>query len=294
MKKINILGRSAHFFLLSGCLAVFCILAAGCEEEQKIPAYIHIPKLRLVTNAATQGTDSSKLIDAWVYSNDSLIAGVRLPATVPIIGFGTTRISVLAGVAENGNFANPAIYPFFDKYEVMLANRPSKTDTLHPIFHYNSLAQFPLIENFTLGNSLNNEVDGDTATTMKITNESPLSPPNCGKISLSPGHQLCRVSSNELLLPAGTSQIWAELSYRNNNSFSIGAIGYKNGIEFASAQEKVVLGKYYNTWNRTYINLTQELRNVGATSFKLVITVLKDSSVDNPQVFLDDIKIVRQ
>ncbi|MEY4928057.1 MAG: hypothetical protein RI894_2493 [Bacteroidota bacterium] len=290
-KGLKAKGLNSKF--LAAASLIVCLIAAGCEPEQKIPAYIYIPKMKLVTNSATEGTDSAKLIDAWVYSNDSLIAGVRLPATVPIIGYGNTRISVLAGIAENGNFANPAIYPFFDKYEKNLANRPGKADTLHPVFHYNSLTQFPLIENFTLGNAINNEADGDTMTTMIVTNESPLSPPNCAKIALDGVHTLCKVSSNELPMPTGTSQIWVELSYRNNNTFSVGAIGYKNGVEFASSQEKVVLAKYYNTWNRTYINLTQELRNVSATSFKLVITVLKDGGVASPQVFLDDIKIVR-
>ena len=244
-----------------------------------------------MADPATQGSDSSKIIDAWVYSNDSVIGGFRVPATVPIIGFGNMRISVLGGVAENGNFANPQIYPFFDKYETTIANRPGKTDTVRPVFRYSAITSFALLENFEQGNTFGEDIDKNTLTSLQSTTETAFTGNSCGKISLDAVNNVCRVGSRQLTLLRSRSQIWAELNYKSNNTFAIGVIGYRDTIPLIGAQEKVVVAPRGN-WNKIYINLTQELKTLNVSQYRLIISASKDAAVASPLIYVDDVKIL--
>ncbi len=297
MKQLFLFKKTAtNSFKYVGIVALFMFVfgASSCEQEQRIPGYIYFTKMKLATvnDAAKQeGTDSSRLIDAWVYANDSIVSGIRVPGTTPIIAVGNTKITILPGIAENGNYARPQIYPFFDKFEVTLPNRPGKIDTLRPVFHYNSLTEFKFVESFTTTSVFSKYTDSDT--TINISNEVPFSTPNCGKIVLDDSHAFCRVATGIYPFNNATkSQCWVELSYRNNNAFSVGVISLKNGVERLNAIEKVVVSPRSN-WNRIYINLTQEIKNAGADNIKIVITARKEPSVTNPYIYLDDLKLLQ-
>ncbi len=294
MKQIFIFRKNKlQYFGLASLLVIACF-ASSCDPEQKIPGYIYIPKLRLETiNNGTkqEGTDSARLIDAWIYSNDSIVSGLRLPGSTPIIAIGDTKITVLPGVAENGNYALLATYPFLDRFEVTLPNRPGKIDTLKPVFHYNNLTEFKFIESFTNAAPVFlKQTDSDT--TINQSSEAPFSAPSCGKIALDDAHSFCRVISGAYPFNNSTqSQCWLELSYRNNNAFSVGVVTVKNGVEKYNTQEKIGVSPRAN-WNRIYINLTQEVKNAGSDHIRIVITARKEGGVTNPYIYLDDLKLL--
>jgi len=49
------------------------LLLYSCNKEEPIPAYIHIDKIDLKTNYSIQGSNSHKIIDAWIYVDDQLL-----------------------------------------------------------------------------------------------------------------------------------------------------------------------------------------------------------------------------
>ncbi|TAF36476.1 MAG: hypothetical protein EAZ66_07605, partial [Alphaproteobacteria bacterium] len=203
-------------------------LWSGCDTEQKVPAYIHIPAAT-VTTGGGQGAPSSKIIDAWVYVDDLLIGGFRLPATVPVIKEGTGKVEILAGVAENGNFSTPTVYPFYSFYTRTLDFKPTKIDTLRPIFTYDvaknpkfSVNDFEGLDNdFTVITGSG----GASATIAKVVENGN----GVGKVTLtSPAPAVTELSRTTAtrIQPNPTKQVWAEVDFKGSNLFSVGIIGY--------------------------------------------------------------------
>ena len=60
------------------------IFMSSCElynPAEPTPAYIHIDKFILNTAYLTEGSNSHKITDAWVYIDDQLLGCFELPAT---------------------------------------------------------------------------------------------------------------------------------------------------------------------------------------------------------------------
>ena len=162
------------------------LLGFGCAPKGAIPSYIYIEKITLAgTNPNTQAAlPETKIIDAWVYVNDQLIGGFRLPASIPILNEGVNKVEVLPGVAENGGFATPAIYPFYERYTKSINFVSGKTDTLKPVVTYTATARVNA-DGFEGSTVYGDDLDGDATTRIIATANDPLSSSGYGKISLS-------------------------------------------------------------------------------------------------------------
>ena len=111
------------------------LLFSSCElynPSEPIPAYIHIEKFNLTTDYATQGSNSHKITDAWVYVDDQLIGCFELPATFPVITEGTHKVKIVAGIKVNGIASNRGQYPFYNPYEQIVNFEVGKKITLSP------------------------------------------------------------------------------------------------------------------------------------------------------------------
>ena len=60
----------------SRLLPVILVFVAACNAinpEEEIPAYIEINTMNVSSNYVTQGTNSSKITDVWVYADNEYI-----------------------------------------------------------------------------------------------------------------------------------------------------------------------------------------------------------------------------
>jgi hypothetical protein len=284
--------KKLHYFTpIFACIVLFY----GCDTEQSIPAYLYIPDVKLqAIDSFGQGASSSKIVDAWVYANDNLVGGFRVPATVPIIADGNTRITVLAGVAENGNFTTPTIYPFYDQYNTTINLKPTRLDTLRPVVkYYRPLTNAPkfLIADFENDNkfmetipSLPAEAQVDIAA--EVGNK-------YGRILFDGAKNETFCAMTTRISPDLTQPVWVELDYKGTNSMAVGLIGYNDsGTDYRFKTFFVTK----NSWNKLYVSLGREMfalkQNSGATKYQLVLYAKRANSSVVSEVNIDNVKIL--
>ncbi|HRS54383.1 MAG TPA: hypothetical protein P5250_06725, partial [Bacteroidales bacterium] len=111
--------KKKHIHRLILLLSIFFI--ASCElinPPEKTPSFVHIQAINLSTNVIEQGTNSSKITDAWVYVDEDIIGAFELPATIPILKTGYHKITIKPGIQLNGTAATRSIYPFYNPIEL--------------------------------------------------------------------------------------------------------------------------------------------------------------------------------
>ena len=97
-------------------LTVFSFNA--CElinPEENIPSYLYIQDFELKTNSL-EGSSRVNATDLWLFIANDPRGIHELPATIPVIDKGAPKITISAGVLENGISSTRQAYPFFEPY----------------------------------------------------------------------------------------------------------------------------------------------------------------------------------
>ncbi len=141
--KNSSLKHNYTIFIFSGF--IFALLGA-CElynPTEPIPAYIHIDKIGLTTSAdGSQGSNSSKITDAWVYIDERLIGCFELPVTFPVLYEGSHQLKIRAGIKVNGIAATRAPYPFYEAYTQSVDLQKGTKITVSPTVKYRTNMTF--------------------------------------------------------------------------------------------------------------------------------------------------------
>lgn len=242
-------------------------------------------------------TDSEKITEIWVFDNGKMLGAYNLPASIPILKNGPTEITFRAGVKKDGIASQRVFYPFFKVYKETIHLEAGVIDTIVPNFEYLETIQFAsnMTEQFN-DLSINYSPTSSSDTSFVVTTDDIFEGTSSGKVSLSSSQSIWQVESQNDELPA-THEIWAELNYKGNNSFSVGIIPYVNenrvGPEHALIVKDTKDENGIPQWNKIYISLSDEAGGYGlATSFRFYLEILKDDQDVNPEVYFDNIIIV--
>ncbi|HSH64916.1 MAG TPA: hypothetical protein VLB84_03750, partial [Bacteroidia bacterium] len=158
------------FFLLFCCFILFIFDACKkLNPDEPVPSYIHIEKITLKTEITKEGSNSSKISDAWVYIDENLIGCFELPATFPVLYSGKHEIKIRAGIKVNGIAATRAPYPFYSIYVQQVDLEKNKRLNIEPVVSYVSFAKFNFMENFDGVGIILAPGPAGTADTMKQT-----------------------------------------------------------------------------------------------------------------------------
>ena len=76
-----------------------------------------------------------------------------------------------------------------------------------------------------------------------------------------------------------------EINYKCNNSFEVGVLSGGSNKNYKVS----VLPKDY--WNKIYIELTQVVTSA-STPYKVLFKATKNDSINNAEIFLDNIKLI--
>jgi hypothetical protein len=285
-----------NFSLFFACTALFW---SGCDTTpQSVPSYVYIPAITVQpTNPSLHGATTSKIIDAWVYVNDNLVGGFRLPATVPIISDGKARVSVLAGIAENGTVSTPSVYPFYERYDTNFNFIPGHLDTLKPIVKYytatSSINKF-FIADFEQDNKFTafpDNLTDDVAVTIGGSAGN-----QYGRIILTDSLNKTLCGSTERISPDLSRPTWLEMDYKGTNRVVVGIIGYSGVTQHKDYVNKVILLPKAN-WTKIYIAFSVEMtalkEKYGTTSYQVVLYGAKDPSTGvSSEINVDNIKVL--
>ncbi len=282
-------------------LLIFVIFAGSCsffDKHEDTPSYIHIEKFSVTTNSA-QGTSSNNITDAWVYIDGNAMGVFELPCTLPILTEGNTRITLYAGIKDDGISAIRKIYPFYKNYVIERNLIRGTVDTISPTCTY---FDAPLCyidkEEFE---------DAGVKFTADATSTINVSKTNlAGEVFEDQYSGKFEMNSSDVFMKAYYTpnfqfqgnglQAYVELNYKNNMEFTIGMeITEPSNVEQTdNTRINPSLDDNGNAvWKKIYINLTDLINlHPNATNYRIYIKAVNADAQNGLFVLLDNFKVV--
>jgi len=272
------------------------LLFYGCNKEKlKAPdAFFIKPQSITVSTTTLQGTGSHKITDLWYYVNNSFKGAFPTENTLPIPSSGQTQVLIYPGIKNNGISATRLAYEFYEPITIDTAIASGNTFYPNLIFKYKSAAVFKWVEDFegfgtTSGITITKTNNSDTTFTIlnKVSNPSAdvFEGNRCFYFGLDANRAIGVFQSTALYnLPKGGAPVYLELNYKCTQPFEVGVYSTTGGYTYASS---------VNTspnWNKIYIHLSTAVTTNLGSLVGLYFRSVKQ--VDNPEFFIDNIKIV--
>jgi hypothetical protein len=272
-------------------LIVFLVLASCNKTKLKAPeaAFIVINNPTVLTNPTIQGTNSHKITDIWYYVDDNFKGVFPIGSIMPVLGTGNSKITLFAGIKNNGISATRLPYEFYKGHVINQYFESGKTYTFSPVFEYLTSAVFPTqgcedydspgIKYFSVGDSaapvihdLDKVFSGTGSLFMSMSNSKPTS-----QIK----------TSTSMSLPVGGTPIYLELNYKCNQPFEVGVIAGATEVRPALTVNSSP------EWNKIYIQLSQAVSTQPTYNYyDIYIKATKQSDVPTPEIYIDNIKLV--
>jgi hypothetical protein len=284
-------GFSKAFFPV---LAVyFTVFFSACREKNEVPAYIHVPSFTLEV-VSGQGSSTQKITDAWVYLDGQVNGVYPLPITFPIVEVGSRRLEFFPGIRNNGSRGNPIIYPFYDVYKVTKVLESGKIDTIRPVVRYANDVIFKVLENFEGSNPLFT-VHRDNASANGFVNLPEGFEGKAATITLNKDFPiLTKLSSPKVSLPESSNDIFLEMNYKTEAPLAIGLFGTGGAAGLEGREVYKITLFASKEWNKTYINLTNEVKNMRAAEYQILIRSALPDSVQSAKLRIDNIKLIQR
>jgi hypothetical protein len=254
----------------------------------------------------SEGSNSSDIVDAWVYSNGLLVGLFELPTTVPILAAGTTEITILPGIKKNGLNNTRITYPFYTAYEKSVDLIPGVVDTLAIEVEYRDITQFVWLEDFEDGSvSLEKSGSFTSVDSIIVTMDSAevfefdgLQNTATGKIELDTGFQIFENSSLQLYdLPRSGQEIYLEFDFKSDREFVVGIYPVSGTV-----LSGVPIVNFFSTvdetntaqWKKAYVSLKEDVNdpNFAGLKFKVFFYMQGNSATEKSTLFLDNIKLI--
>ncbi len=286
MKRIALLTIFS-VFILQGCEVI-----NPAEEE---PAYLYIPSFSFQTSIS-QGTSSEAITEVWVYSNDQNLGVYELPANVPILSKGNNNIRIFAGIKSNGISNTRIRYPFYAPFDTTLTIEAFQRDTIIPSFAYYNLVEINEKGfeggNFFIQTGTNNGTFSTTNNPLQVFEGS-----RSGWGQLEAGMTKLYFKDDDNLNYTAGDNVFLELNYSCNNTFSVGFITTTGGI--TSKNLALIINPTSSgdgltpVWKKIYIDFGFILlQNPNAQFHELYVEAVPSNSQQPVNLFLDNLKWV--
>ena len=283
--KNRLLHKAFHI----ACFSVFTLFSSGCGKENPVPAYVYIPSFSLITKSG-EGSNSHKITDAWVYVDGQINGVFQMPVTLPIVELGQHEITVFAGIRNNGTRSNPIINTFFTTYTIARNLSAGKVDTLRPTTAYIANTQFKIMENFESGNIFT--VDRDNDATLRFTNVDNGFEGKSGQIVLTKANPIMeKASTTKAQLSDSAENIYLEMNYKTQAVLAVGLVGSDNLGDISTFKITLFPTK---EWNKTYINLTNEAKDLKKKDFQIVFRSLLPDTLSTAVILIDNVKLIQK
>ncbi len=283
-------GRINYFTLI----AMSFTLLNSCKVLEPAPpaaSFIHIDSIPVSSDYSTQGSNSSRVTDAWVLYNNAYLGTFPLPADFPVFGEGPHLIQVKAGVIENGISSIRSAYPKYDLYDTIVTLTVNQKTVITPSVTYLPGVVFSQLEDFDDASlSLIPANTNDAQLTITQTGDPDAFENNSGTVTLDANHPVFEVSSaTPFSLPLDVPS-YLEIDYKCENEFSIGIyITTSSGV----VKSPLLTVKSSDEWKKLYVSLS-DLGGVqpDALYYKIYLRAEKSSILNQAKLLFDNLKIV--
>lgn len=280
---------------------VIAIGLSGCikDNNPSRPAYVYIENVFFEADTMLgQGSSSSNITDVWVSVDGQQLGANTMPALFPVIldeNFPTNSVRISAGIKDNGITNTRTIYPFYDSYIATVDLEAGKIDTFRPTLHYPSNANIILVEDFENPNQpiFTVDEDGNPLTEMRTQMDEVFEGNYSGSVILDSANLDCTVATSVRyynLRGISATSVYLEMDFKTNTPFQVGIIAHYGGTD-----REVLYKGGVNTsdsWKKIYFNLTEDVYGSNATEYSIIIRALKYASVADPEIYVDNIKLV--
>lgn len=280
-----------------GVFVILFLVSCSKNDEMMIPSYLKIDSVSVAPDVL-QGTASHNITDVWVYSESGLIGAFELPAQIPILESGNTKLNIYAGIKLNGISAARVNYPFYNPVEINVDLKRDSTFELKGLkVGYSDNCKFAWIEDFENENFTFRTTSNGKVPLQRITSSDEIftlkgeSNKSSAKAVLTNDSMFFEYASYESFkLPAdGTRPTFLELNYKNSAEFIIGLFVNGSVIE----QRPVLVVNPSDKWNKIYVNLTNAVNeNNDANNFRIYIKMVKPSDEESAYLYLDNLKLI--
>ncbi len=278
-------------------LVVILITMVSCDlQKEPIPAYLHIEPFAVDVNG-NQGTKAQQIRDAWV--SDALTGdflGVyELPATLPIIAEGNTDLIIQPGILENGIQATPNIYSFMKRYAVSVDFTAGEIDTIQPVTGYDPRVIFHYQDDFNGTNTLQEVLDTNLMMNTSIFSEAngAFEGGSVG-FTLDADNPRFEVATTTLIeLPTKGDAVIMEMHYKTEGILQVAVVGYI-GTNPDFVKTFFFAMNPQSSWNKIYINLTNQLVAYGSqfTKFRILFGSQIPEGQSSATYLIDNLKIM--
>lgn len=285
------------------------ILICSCKKTET-PAFLHIESIELeVLPQFEQGTDDHNITDAWVYLNDDLVGIYEMPTTVPIISEGPQKITIIAGIMNNGIQSARIDYPFYEAYNYDLnliagdtidfsedtENTTIVNDYACPVVEYFHPGLVFWNERFE-GEGIGFEGTDASQADIVVTQDPALvykydqnDNTGSGLVTLNSSEPFFEIKSSHEFSPNQGQRVYLELNYRTECTLRIGV--YEVAPNDIKVYGKGVFPK--ENWSKIYIELSNEVaQQVNATSYSIFIEGSLEDGQNEATVLIDNVKLV--
>jgi len=269
---------------------------------QTIPAYIKIDSVFLETNYSSQGSNSQKITDVWIYLNKDLLGVFELPALFPVLAEGANDLEIRPGIWLNGIQSTRVPYPFYKPivYEDFKFYPDSVQDLGDLKVKYYDNLDFAWKEDFeSSGLTLAETSISDTAIIRTLPAGNPeafITPTSkhSGLVALSDERPIWSAnSSNSFLLPElQNDPVLLELNFKTNNVFYVGLL-----LNLPGGLKKIplLIMNHSEEWKKIYINLGPNIAlNWDAANYKVYFEAGLELENDLAEIYLDNIKLIQR
>jgi len=286
--------KNYYFFVIVLLAALFF---ASCNNEvEPIPSYVHVNEFIVNVDVNNQGSSASKLTDVWVSngSNGDFLGVYELPATFPLLEFGTTNLILEPGIKVNGISATPDIYPMMNRYQIEVDLEANVIDTIQPLTDYRFDAEFFYTESFDNFNTLT--ITFDSSNVVPTIVDTGAFEGKSANFKVTENEPLIEVATQDRMnIPTDRGTAFLEMHYKSEGILQVGLVGYEAGSNDPIRNYFFVLNPS-DDWNKIYINLTPELiaSAAGIDEFQILFGAQLGSNATETEYWIDNLKVIRK
>jgi hypothetical protein len=306
-RQISLAGMGRTLRLVLTYISVVCGVSACAlfDKDEEIPSLIQVDEIKLITNPATQGTATHKITDAWLFVDDNSAGTYEMPFVIPFLGEGKRKLTVEAGIKNNGISKSRVAYPFYK--DVSLTEFPlirGEISKVNVEVSYIDNLDFRFIDDFEDIVTQLERGPGSAVNFQRINHN--FNPDLYGAFvayvkleKFGPGPIFNAITKERFVLPKLMQNVYLEMDFRCDHEFSVGLLGYyPDGRSFT---DKVITlnptidknsGELF--WNKIYIDLTRTLNLDNANPFQIVVQADLNSTANEANIWLDNIKLIHR
>jgi hypothetical protein len=274
-----------------GFSVLFLLFFTSCVKENAVPAYISIPSFSFTTTSG-QGTSAQKISDVWVYVDGQSLGAYQIPARFPFLGVGKHEFLLFAGIRNNGIRDNPVIFSPAKTFSTTLDIKSGDDVTVRPTTTYIDGVKIWFNEDFERTNIFTVNRDNNLATSFSAVANG--FEGRGASIMLTKANPVIeKASSVKAQLPDNAQTTLIELHYKTEAPLAVGIIGFSPANLTGEVLYRIVLNPN-TTWNKTYIDVTQEAKNLKSKDFQVVFRSELPESLNQATVLIDNVKLIQK